>query len=91
MADDESTPKKYTEEVIGSPVTAAPNDAVMIRDLPEGTHVRLRNGQVGEITANPRDGGWLFLKILESESNPAAVGTDDMAFCTDVIDVVKHV
>ena len=91
MTDDAPVQKKYTEEVVGSAVTAAPNDAVLIRELPEGTHVRLRNGQVAEITANPRDGGWLFVTIVESEDNPTAVGTDDMAFCTDVIDVVKHV
>lgn len=90
MAENEQAPKKYTEGVVGSPITAAPNDAVLIRDLPEGTQVRLRNGQVVEITANPRDGGWLFVKILESDDS-TQVGNDDMAFCVDVIDVVKHV
>jgi hypothetical protein len=88
MAEEE---KKYTEELIGSPITAAPNDAVMITDLAEGTHVRLRNGQVVEITANPRDGGWIFVKVIESEKDPSLVGNDDMAFCIDVVDVVKHV
>lgn len=90
MANDESSKEKYTEEVVGSAITAAPNDAVLIRDLPEGTQVRLRSGQVVEITANPRDGGWLFVKVLESD-DPSQVGGDDMAFCVDVIDVVKHV
>ncbi len=62
---------------------------IMITDLPEGSQVRLRNGQIAEVTANPRDGGWLFVKILESDADPSRVGTDDMAFCVDVIDVIK--
>ena len=33
------------------------NDTVGLRDLPEGTKVRLRNGAIAEVTANPRDGG----------------------------------
>lgn len=90
MPDNAPSPKKYTEEVIGSSITAAPNDAVLIRDLAEGTQVRLRNRQVVEITANPRDGGWLFVRVLESD-DPTQIGNDDMAFCVDVIDVVKHV
>lgn len=90
MTDQESAPQKYTEAVGGAAITGAVNDAVWIRDLPEGTHVRIRGGDIVEITANPRDGGWLFVKVLES-SDPAKVGSDDMAFCVDVIDVVKHV
>ena len=90
MTEHESTPKKYTETLGGSAITGAANDAVLIRDLPEGTHVRIRGGDVVEITANPRDGGWLFVTVLES-SDPSKIGADDMAFCIDVIDVVKHV
>ena len=81
---------KYTEAVVGSPITAAPNDAVMITDLPEGTQVRLRNGNIVEITANPRDGGWIFVKIVENANDPNTVGDEDMSFCVDVIDVVKR-
>lgn len=89
MMAEETDEEKYTE-VVGSAVTAAPNDAVLIRELPEGTVVRLRNGQVVEITANPRDGGWIFVKVLESPEDPSKVDTDDMAFCVDVVEVVKR-
>lgn len=89
MIEDKSTPQKYTEAIGGAAITGAVNDAVLIRDLPEGTHVRVRGGDVVEITANPRDGGWLFVKVLESD-NPTKVGADDMVFCVDVIDVVKN-
>ena len=65
------------------------NDTVALRDLPEGTKVRLRNGAIAEVTANPRDGGWIFIRFLEFPEDPSRVGEDDMAFCTDVLEVVS--
>lgn len=64
------------------------NDTVSLQDLPEGTIVRLRNGATAEITANPRDGGWIFIRFIEHPDDPSKVGEDDMAFCTDVIALV---
>lgn len=64
------------------------SDTVMLTDLPIGARVRLRSGAVAEVTANPRDGGWIFVRYLESPKDPSKVGDDDMAFCTDVIAVV---
>ena len=65
------------------------NDTVILRELPEGTKVKLRNGSVAEITANPQDGAWVFIRILESEKDPSKVGSEDMAFCTEVIGVFE--
>ncbi len=90
MTDQMPGDRKYSEAIGGAAITGAATDAVLIRDLPEGTHVRIRNGDIVEITANPRDGGWLFVKVLES-SETSRIGADDMAFCIDVIDVIKHV
>jgi hypothetical protein len=90
MADETGQEKKYSEST-GNAITAAPNDAVLIRDLPEGTHVKLRSGRTVEITGNPRDGGWLFTRIVESPDDLSAVGNEDMVFCVDVVDVVKRV
>jgi hypothetical protein len=64
------------------------NDTVILRDLPVGAKVRLRNGAIGEITGNPQDGAWIFLRYVESPTDPAKIGTEDMAFCTEVIAVV---
>ena len=49
--------------------------AVMLTDLPVGAKVRLRGEAIGEVTANPRDGGWVFVRYLESPKDPAKVGT----------------
>ena len=65
------------------------NDSVMVQNLPEGMKVKLRNGAIAEITGNPRDGGWLFVRYLEFEKEPSMVGADEMAFCTDVIDILE--
>lgn len=65
------------------------SDTVMLRDLPEGTKVRLRSGAIAEVTANPHDGGWIFVRYLESPKDPSKIGEDDMAFCTDVMAVVS--
>ena len=64
------------------------NDTVALQDLPEGTKVRLRNGAIAEVTANPRDGGWVFIRVVECPEDPSRVGEEDMAFCTDVLAVV---
>jgi hypothetical protein len=64
---------------------ASADDGVAFRDLPEGTVVRLRDGSAAEVTANPRDGAWLFVRIVEAGPGPAQVGTEEMVFCADVI------
>ena len=64
------------------------NDTVSLQDIPEGSKVRLRSGAVAEVTANPRDGGWLFIRFLDHPEDPSKVGEDDMAFCTDVLAIV---
>jgi hypothetical protein len=66
-------------------LTSSVNDSILIRDLPEGATVHLRNGATAEVTGNPRDGGWLFIKYVEHPKDPSLVGTEDMAYCVDVI------
>ena len=64
------------------------NDTVILRDVPVGAKVKLRNGAIGEVTANPRDGAWVFLRYLDSPDR-AQVGTEGNAFATEVIAVVE--
>ena len=63
-------------------------DDVALQDVPEGTKVRLSNGVIAEVTANPRDGGWLFIRYVEYPEDPTRVGEDDMVFCADMLAVV---
>lgn len=64
---------------------AAVNDSIMIRDLPEGAIIQLRNGATAEVVGNPRDGGWLMVRIVESPADESLVGSEEMVFCTDVV------
>jgi len=64
------------------------NDNVSLQDIPEGTKIRLADGVIAEVTGNPRDGGWLFIRFVEYPEDPSRVGEDDMVFCTDVLAVV---
>ena len=64
------------------------DDNVALQDLPEGTKIKLANDVIAEVTANPRDGGWLFIRFIEYPEDPTRVGEEDMVFCTDVLAVV---
>jgi hypothetical protein len=64
------------------------NDTVILRNLPVGTKVSIRGGAVAEVTANPEDGGWIYVKFLESPNDPSKVGEEELVFCTDVLKVV---
>src|SRR5438552_3067625 len=68
----------------------SPTETVALQSLEIGAQVRLRSGAVGEVTANPRDGGWVFIRYLEHPKEPSLVGRDSEVFCADVVAVVKH-
>ena len=61
------------------------NNTVILTNLPAGQRIRLRDGSIAEVTANPRDGGWVFIKFLKCPDEPELEGTEDMAFATDVV------
>ena len=68
--------------------SSSEDDFVSLQDVPEGTKVKMAGGVIAEVTANPRDGGWLFIKFVEYPENPSRIGEDDMVFCADVLGVV---
>ena len=63
-------------------------DTVDLREAPVGAKVRLRMGATAEVTANPMDGGWLFVRYVEFPDEPSQVGEDDMVFCTEVLQIL---
>ena len=60
---------------------------VNVRDLPVGTRVVLTSGAEVEIVANPRDGAWLFGRIVASAEEPERVGDEEMIFAQEVVEV----
>ena len=56
-------------------------------NLPEGTRLTLINGAVGEIVANPHDGGWVLVKF-QKHPQPAKVGEEEYVFFNEVQEAV---
>ena len=62
-------------------------DPINIRTLAPGMQVTLESGATAEIVSNPNDGVWLFARYITSPRDPALVGTEDMIFAQDVVEV----
>lgn len=67
-----------------------PTKLVNVLHLTPGTQVRLVGGATAEVVTNPQDGVWLLLRYLSSTANPTLVGTEDMVFAEDVLDVLEE-
>jgi hypothetical protein len=63
------------------------SDPINIRDLAVGTRVVLSTGAEAEIVANPKDGVWLFARYLSSADDPTIIGTEEMVFAQDVVEI----
>lgn len=60
---------------------------VNVRDLAVGSRVVLGSGAEVEIVSNPGDGVWVFGRYLAFPDDPAAVGTEEMIFAQDIVEV----
>ncbi len=66
-----------------------PTKLINVLHLEPGMQLRLIGGATAEVVANPQDGVWLLLRYLSSTTHPALVGTEDMVFAEDVLDVLE--
>lgn len=60
---------------------------INVRGLAVGTRVVLGSGAEVEIVSNPGDGVWLFGRYVTAADEPAMVGTEEMIFAQDVVEV----
>jgi hypothetical protein len=63
---------------------------VNVRDLAVGSRVVLANGDQAQVVSNPGDGVWLFGRYLSSSGDPGVVGTEEMIFAQDVVQVLPQ-
>ena len=63
------------------------SDPVNIRQIAPGTKIALVDGAVAEIVSNPADGVWVFARYLSSPGDPARVGSEDMIFAQDIVEI----
>ena len=57
---------------------------IFIRDIPDGSKLKLTNGAIVEIVKNANNGGWVFARYLEHPEEPELIGTEDWVFFAEV-------
>jgi hypothetical protein len=62
-------------------------EPINIRLLAPGTTISLVDGATAEIVSNPLDGVWVFARYLSSPDDPARVGSEEMIFAQDIIEI----
>jgi hypothetical protein len=62
-------------------------ELVNTRDLAPGTQIVLVDGAVAEVVSNPLDGVWVFARYLSSPGDPARVGSEEMVFAQDIVEI----
>ena len=65
------------------------SEPVNIRSLGPGTWIVLEGGAVAEIVSNPADGVWVFARYLSAPEDPARVGSEEMIFAQDIIEIAE--
>jgi hypothetical protein len=62
---------------------------INLRLLAPGTKIGLSDGSTAEVVSNPLDGVWVFARYLSSPHDASAVGTEEMIFAQDVVEILK--
>lgn len=55
---------------------------IEIQHLGTGARIKLKNGRLAEVTENPHDGVWMYVRILEN-------GAEEMVHADDVIEIAS--
>ena len=62
-------------------------EPINIRTLEPGTRIALVDGATAEIVSNPADGVWVFARCLSSPDDTARVGSEEMIFAQDIVEI----
>jgi len=63
---------------------------INLRLLEAGTKIGLSDGSTAVVVSNPLDGVWVFARYLSSPSDSSVVGTEEMIFAQDVVEVLEE-
>ena len=63
------------------------SDVINLRLLEPGTKIGLSDGSTAEVVSNPLDGVWVYARYLSSPSDSAQVGTEEMIFAQDIVEI----
>ena len=64
-------------------------EIVNLITLEEGAKLATTAGATVELVENPKDGVWVFAKYVTCPDDPSLVGSEDMFFAQDIIEVLK--
>ena len=64
-------------------------EVVNLMTLDEGAKLATTAGATVEVVENPKDGVWVFAKYVTCPDDPSLVGTEDMFFAQDIVEVLK--
>jgi hypothetical protein len=56
--------------------------------IERGKKIVLADGATAEVISNPRDGVWLCARYVDFPGKPSLVGTDEMIFAQDVVELL---
>jgi hypothetical protein len=65
------------------------SSVINLRLLEPGTKIGLSDGSTAEVVSNPLDGVWVFARYLSSPSDSCVVGTVEMIFAQDVVEILE--
>ncbi|PYM95175.1 MAG: hypothetical protein DME04_05600 [Candidatus Rokuibacteriota bacterium] len=60
---------------------------VNLRHLQPGARIGLSDGSTAEVVSNPLDGIWVFARYLSSPRDASRVGTEEMIFAQDIVEI----
>jgi hypothetical protein len=68
-----------------------PKTVINVLTLEPGTRLRLVGDAIADVVANPQDGVWLLVRYVAAPGNPDQVGTEELVFAEDVLEVIETV
>jgi hypothetical protein len=67
-----------------------PSGGPLLREVPLGTRLLLKDQSIAEVIGNPGDGGWVQVRYVESAGASSTVGEEEWIFYTDVVDFAQE-
>ena len=62
---------------------------INLRLLEPGTTITLSDGSTAEVVSNPLDGVWVFARYLSSPNDSSVVGTEEMIFAQNIVEILN--
>ena len=66
-------------------------EVVNLINLEPGDKLTVSSGATVEVATNPKDGVWIFARYLSAPGDQSLVGTEDMFFAQDILEILESV